>query len=395
MDPTSAPDLLPRVPRPPSLYLPGTANRDDSIYRTQTIGEQVFKTEISANSPQSKAQIYVLDIHDDLTPITSKTPLFPTSNGSSVENSPKIRSTETNMTNSLELTPLMPHFPLTTSSKQSSRFSTTSFMLSPHLRQKNSTEEERTLSDGTYEKGEFKNNLLHGKGYRKSKIVIKKDEIIEQVELIEQGQFENGQLIFGEKFTKDVYEEGHFVNGQLDGAGDRRYTNKMRETGLFKAGKLIQGTKSWENGTYDRGDFQDGLLTGKRCKRFYYNGGKAYGPFIRGIFWGIGVRMRHNLKFQVGYFRHNKLDDNKGEYSNFASVERHYQKIKKERLEQEKEQQRLNELIRFENDEKLLNKHSSSDETESSSMEIPPLLPPILGPRPFLVPIKKTSSLIL
>ncbi len=290
--------LTAQMPRMPVIRLPGTVFEEESDLKESGFEDKTLRIAIPSiaqlNSNQTSSNLS--------TPDTSAR--FNFSLPPPLENSPRygfLNPTPSNPPHTphlLSASDTPSSFSLKVSSLMSSPRSSTS---SPRLEHEENTES--VLKDGTTERGIFLNNKLHGRGYRKQRVQVIDIKGFIQVKkgVIEQGEFENGLLTFGEKLSSTTYEEGHIdQDGKLDGAGHRIFFEGTEEVGLFEKGEFKSGVKTWADGTYEKGKFVEGLLTGEKCKRFSPNCEVMIGTFVMGVFRLEGVKYNSNHAFEAG-----------------------------------------------------------------------------------------------
>ena len=224
-------------------------------------------------------------------------------------------------------------------------------------------EDKIVYSDGTYEGG-LKDGKFHGKG----KITFLNGRI-------EEGEFKNGELVFGKIQYRDLvksgffdneilikgyigdtsesfFEEGYFKGEILHGQG-MRFTSGFEEDGEFDYGVLIKGKKTYVDGHREEGEFINGnlskgkksdvsgiikignfdddlLISGKKYypdtyyeegdfeddilvngKKIYPNDIKEEGTFKDGKLNGEGKRYKNGIIIEEGEFENGKLIKNK------------------------------------------------------------------------------------
>ena len=114
-----------------------------------------------------------------------------------------------------------------------------------------------TFRDGNKKEGEFRNGeLIFGK--------------IEYDDWIKNGYFDNEILTNGYigNTSESFYQEGEFVEETLHGQG-MRFNSGFEEEGEFKYGKLIEGKKTYVDGHKEEGEFEDDILVkGKKSDKY-------------------------------------------------------------------------------------------------------------------------------
>ncbi|CAD8083553.1 unnamed protein product [Paramecium sonneborni] len=168
--------------------------------------------------------------------------------------------------------------------------------------------------DRIHEQGQFNNGLLHGVGERFYNLQINdQDETFREM-----GQFENGILIEGTKFYQNgnIKEKGTFNQQGLIGEGERRHSNGyIWEYGIFKNGLLnSENEKSGrvnDQGVFiEIGYFINGSLQGEG-ERYYNNQQKKEtGYFKEGLLHGKGIKYYNNQNNQIqeeGVYKDNQL----------------------------------------------------------------------------------------
>lgn len=136
-------------------------------------------------------------------------------------------------------------------------------------------------ANGCYYKGEWKNNLPHGEG---------------------ETQYEDGSVYFGmwenglpqgrgTKKTKKSTFNGEWVDGKATGFGTKRFADKTFFKGNWIDSQLINGTCVYPNGDTYTGDFKDGFPHG-HGRKVWANGNVYEGEFFHGRPIGLGVKTK-------------------------------------------------------------------------------------------------------
>ncbi len=148
--------------------------------------------------------------------------------------------------------------------------------------------------------GELKNDYLNGKGYReydgcKEEGAFKDHDLNGEGQIVcedgymSEGFFEDGYLIKGTKIWEDGDKEiGNFLNGSLNGEGEIIWSSGNYEKGNYVNGQL-EGMGTWKNAKGDKyvGEWKKDLKDGKGTYT-WFNGDNYVGEYKKNVRDGFG-----------------------------------------------------------------------------------------------------------
>lgn len=161
--------------------------------------------------------------------------------------------------------------------------------------------EKQTLTGNIY-RGEFIDNLKHGKGIEEN------SEHIYEGEFYQDKKEGKGKLTYIQ--ISDSYE-GEFKNNTITGTGFYIWSNKDTYQGTFIDGKMHgKGIYKWPDGGEYIGEYKDNIKEG--YGKFKWCNGKIYkGPFKNGKPHGIGKLLLNDISYDVEFIEGKLTSNNK------------------------------------------------------------------------------------
>ena len=158
----------------------------------------------------------------------------------------------------------------------------------------------RTFEDGTIEVGEFVNGYLHGSGKRTYDGHDGSSK--------EEGEYDDGYLISGEKIYGGIKEEDEYVGGDLV-KGTVTFDDGQEQDGNFANGRLNgPGKLTLADGQVQQGNFEDGKLVEGTVRDCKLNDGSTYtGQIVCGRPNGSGKRIYVDGEVHDSNFVNGKL----------------------------------------------------------------------------------------
>ena len=129
-------------------------------------------------------------------------------------------------------------------------------------------EKKIVYDNATYE-GELKDDKFHGKG-----------KLIYRDGYKEEGEFKNGEFIFGKIEYGDLIKNGYFDNGKLTKGYIGNTSESSYQQGYFEEETLHGQGYRFISGFEEEGEFEYGILI--KGKKTYVDGHKEEGKFING-----------------------------------------------------------------------------------------------------------------